>query len=72
MYQSEDESSDVSDFEATCNDKTFDKICREDQGPRLSKEPVKAWRHKSDKCYSYLSQDITRYYYKWNKIIATG
>ena len=43
MYQSEDESSDVSDFEATCYDETFDKICREDQGPRLSKEPVKAW-----------------------------
>jgi hypothetical protein len=61
MYQSGYESSDLSDLEETCDDNTFDKICREKEGPRLSKEeisllntytydkePVKAWRQNSD------------------------
>ena len=61
MYQSGYESSDLSDLEETCDDNTFDKTCREKEGPRLSKEeisllntytydkePVKAWRQNSD------------------------
>ena len=60
MYQSGYESSDLSDLEETCDDTTFDKICREKEGPRLpkeemrllntytyDKEPVKAFRQNS-------------------------